>query len=321
MNKPVSFNPDGNDLKRVLYYYNVDIDEKIVCPFHDDNRPSCHLNLEEGLFHCFACEASGDALGFVKLANPKISELNQLILYHAILNSKKVKGIKLSKVRNSKSKKQKEIDRENDMEIAHDYYYGLKTIDWKQIKDKHKSYIRRRGFSNNALNKCGAKLTITDDNYPLIFPIYDMDKFKGYVCRTTNKRVENNRKYLYNKGFSRNDTIGGIYDNKVVVLTEGFLDKIKMQQFGLKYVAAIFGWKITSKQVEKLKVAGVETIISALDTDGPGEEGTDYLHNFFDVVRFEFPEGTKDPGDLNKKQFDIAYRKTKNIYRSRRKNR
>src|SRR5690606_2408765 len=119
----VYFEPDGNDLKRVFYYYGLEFDEQMLCPFHDDNNPSCHNDFSKGVFYCFACGAGGNAFDFVKLANPGISELNQLILYHSILNSKKVSSLKLSKLRKSKGKmqKQKEEQREIDMEIAYDY--------------------------------------------------------------------------------------------------------------------------------------------------------------------------------------------------------
>lgn len=312
--KPVIFSPNGNDLKKVFFYYGLELDDKMVCPFHNDNRPSCHVNYEEGIFHCFACETSGDAFQFVKLANPKINELQQLILYHAILNSKKVRKLHLEKTDVKKSVG-KEKDKNLLLEMAHDFYFGLKTSDWNKERNEYKKYMIKRGFTSKALNACKAKLTITNNNYPLIFPIFDMDQFKGYVCRTTNKRVEQNRKYLYNEGFSRIDTLGGNYDNEVVVLCEGYMDKLKMSQFGLKHVAAIFGWKITQKQIDKLKARGVKTIISALDMDRPGREGTDYLRNFFHVVEFQFPDGVKDPGDLNGEQFKTAYRETKKLYR------
>lgn len=319
MQKPVEFKPNGTDLKKILYYYGIEEEDKIVCPFHDDNRPSCHINLEEGIFHCFACEVSGDAFQFVKLANPKLNNLNQLILYFAILNSKKVKNVKSLKIRTGKTKKQKQVDKRVQLDDAYDFYFGLRSIDWTDVDSQYKDYMLSRGFNEDTLNLCKAKLTYTDNNYPLIFPIFDLDQFKGYVCRTTNKVIEKRRKYLYNTGFSRIDTLGGNYNNDVVVLCEGFMDMLKMRQYGLIHVAAIFGWKITNKQVDKLKARGVKTIISALDTDIPGRKGTDYLKNFFDVVEFQFPKGVKDPGDLSSEQFKLAYRKTKKLYRRRKK--
>lgn len=318
--KPYTFNPDGNDLKRVFYYYGLEMEEQIICPFHDDHNPSAHVNFDEGIFHCFACGASGDAYQFVKMANPKLGDLECLRLYHAILKSKKVSKLKLSKSRTAKSRKRKEKERQLDYEIAYDYYHGLKTIDWSKEDSTYKDYLLNRGFTSSTLTEYKAKLTYTNENYPIIFPIMDNGRFRGYVCRTLNKRIQDKRgKYLYNKGFSRRDTLAGDYKGPIVVLCEGYLDQLKLKQFGLKNVAAILGWKITTTQVEKLKAMGVKTVISALDTDKPGIKGTDYLHNFFDVIRFQFPKGAKDPGDLNKKQFDIAYRKTKRLYR-RRKN-
>lgn len=314
----VTFSPDGNDLRKVMYYYGLELDDKIVCPFHDDNRPSCHLNYDEGYFHCFACGASGNAFDFVRLANTEINELNQLILYFSILNSKKVSKLKVSKLAVTKRKQVLE-DKETELELAYDYYMGLKTENWKKVKSEYKDYMVKRGFTASALNMTGAKLTITNSRYPLVFPIYDLEQFKGYVCRTTNKLVEKDRKYLYNKGFSRIDTLGGNYDNETVVLVEGYMDALKMRQFGLKYVAALFGWKATRIQIDKLKAKGVKTVISALDMDKPGRKGTDYLKNFFDVVEFKFPKGVKDPGDLNQQQFDKAYLQTKKLFRSGRK--
>lgn len=36
-----------------------------LCPFHDDNTPSMHVNDEKGFFHCFSCGAGGDVFGFL----------------------------------------------------------------------------------------------------------------------------------------------------------------------------------------------------------------------------------------------------------------
>jgi putative DNA primase/helicase len=35
-----------------------------LCPFHDDHKPSLSVNIETGLFRCFACDASGDVFTF-----------------------------------------------------------------------------------------------------------------------------------------------------------------------------------------------------------------------------------------------------------------
>jgi DNA primase len=48
------------------------------CPFHDDKTPSFSVSGEKGLYHCFGCGASGDAIKFImeieKLSYPEAIE-------------------------------------------------------------------------------------------------------------------------------------------------------------------------------------------------------------------------------------------------------
>jgi DNA primase len=37
-----------------------------LCPFHAEKSPSFSVNAEEGLYHCFGCQASGDVIKFVR---------------------------------------------------------------------------------------------------------------------------------------------------------------------------------------------------------------------------------------------------------------
>ena len=63
--------------------------------------------------------------------------------------------------------------------------------------------------------------------------------------------------------------------------------------------------------VRKLKEKGITHVISALDNDECGRKGARYLKQFFNVTPFQFPEGIKDPGELNQTTFNEAYNKTK----------
>lgn len=39
---------------------------RINCPFHDDGDPSCFLNDDKNIFHCFGCDAKGDVIEFYR---------------------------------------------------------------------------------------------------------------------------------------------------------------------------------------------------------------------------------------------------------------
>ena len=298
----------GEQLATVLEYYDLEeYNNKIICPFHDDINPSMIVDFENGTFYCFGCLASGDAMKFVKLAESHLDDLWAVKKFYRILRKNK---------KNGKIKYKKQLigkrgrgDLQQLYDEAHDFYFGLKTIDWGREKSEVKDYMYKRGFEPKSLNLCKAKLTY-NDNYPIVFPMFDLGKFKGWVSRTTTPEIEAKRKYLYNTGFSRRDTLVGDYNNSKVVLVEGYMDWLKMKQFGVKYVAAILGWKITKEQIEKLQKQGVKTIISALDADECGKKGTKELAKYFNVIPFQFLKGVKDPGEMNYKQFKKSKIKT-----------
>ena len=58
------------DFGKVLAHYGIETSgrgEQVKgrCPFHDDRKPSLTVNTDKNLFHCFACEASGNIVDFV----------------------------------------------------------------------------------------------------------------------------------------------------------------------------------------------------------------------------------------------------------------
>lgn len=267
------------------------------------------VDLIEGSYFCFGCGETGDALKFVIKMNPKLNDLQACKKYFEILKSKKCHKIDLSG--------RKPRERKDDVEqlnIAMDYYYGLRTVNWMKDDEEEiisaREYMKQRGFKASALTHTGAKVTY-NRSYGIIFPMLDNGKFKGWVCRTMIKAIEKKRKYLYNEGFSRATTLVGEYKGpEVVYIVEGYMDRLKLKQFGCKRVVAILGWKITSEQIQKLKDEGVTHVISALDNDKCGKQGTKYLSNFFKVTRFKYLRRIKDPGEMDKELFDKMNKKT-----------
>lgn len=313
------------DLAKVLWYYNLlqNVDSascKIVCPFHDDVNPSMIVDLSNDLWYCFGCGRHGDAKKFVIEMEHKLHGLNDLQSirkYFQILKSDKCSNITFdySHVKRFNGKPSKVLYDE-----AYDYYHGLSKVDWRMDSDidevnESKDYMFKRGFDAHALNISGAKVTY-NNNYGIIFPMLDNGVFKGWVCRTMVKSVEANRKYLYNKGFKRRTTLVGDYGDKdYVFIVEGYMDRLKFLQYGVSNVVAILGWKITDEQKDKLKSKGIKRVISALDNDECGRKGTQFLKTVFDVTRFQYIKGVKDPGEMTKDIFNKCYRKTMQKFR------
>lgn len=318
----------GQQLAKVLWYYNMvpgisTLNQKIVCPFHNDANPSMLINFREGSWYCFGCNEAGDAEKFVKLMERKYHNLNDLQAYKKfleILRSKKCSNIHINPNTIAAAQKPKrELYNE-----AYDYYHGLRTVDWINDCDddilQAKQYMGLRGFSPETLNACKAKITY-NNQYGLIFPMLDNGKFRGWVCRTMRKDIEQRRKYLYNEGFSRATTLCGEYGSKdYVFVVEGYMDRLKFVQNGITNVVAVLGWKMSQQQHNKLQFAGVTKVISALDNDECGKRGTMYLKSIFgpcNVVRFQYLKGIKDPGEMEPQAFRRMYDKTMRIYRER----
>jgi hypothetical protein len=53
------FERDGHELRRA-----GNGQQKCLCPFHQERTPSCFINPELGLFHCFGCGASGSVIDY-----------------------------------------------------------------------------------------------------------------------------------------------------------------------------------------------------------------------------------------------------------------
>lgn len=314
-------NTGGENLAKVLWYYNLipdvaSLSQKIVCPFHEDVNPSMIVNFEDGSWFCFGCNLTGDAKRFVTLMEAKYNQLNDLQAYKKylqILKSDKCSNIKV----NGALRKQKPL-RKDLYNEAYDYYHGLRKVNWSDSEEPEvlaaRDYMVNRGFDSKVLEKCKAKITY-NRSYGIIFPMLDNGKFKGWVCRTMVKAIEQKRKYLYNEGFSRATTLVGNYGSKdYVFVVEGYMDRLKFVQYGEDNVVAILGWKMSPQQIQKLKDKGITKVISALDNDTCGRKGTEYLKKHFEVTRFAYLKGVKDPGDMTKENFSKMLKRTMKIF-------
>lgn len=304
-----------NQFIAALKHYNVyqeDEQYKIICPFHGDKNPSLQINKQTGFFYCYGCGLSGGAFELVKNYEPNLTPIEIYKKLHSFVKEGKggIGGRDVYTYNNlpyTHSFVDSKVKYREGIKLAKDFYFNLPETNWYKLPEEAipiLRYMKHRGFTTSTLKKFGAKFTY-NKNYPIVFPMYDNGIFRGYVMRTDDPAVEDQRKYMYNREFRRRITLPGDYKNSTVILVEGFLDMLKAKQYGIKYVAAVLGWKLTSEQFEKLKRCGVKTIICALDNDECGRKGYKYLKricsvNHISVKRIRYPKSMKDMGDLNK---------------------
>lgn len=315
-----------NQFIAALKHYNIyqeDDQYKIICPFHGDKNPSLQINKQTGFFYCYGCGLSGGAFELVKNYEPNLSPIEIYKKLHSFVKEGKgdIGGRDVYTYTNlpyTNSFVDSKVKYKEGIKLAKDFYFNLPETNWYKLPEEAipiLRYMKRRGFTTSTLKKFGAKFTY-NKNYPIVFPMYDNGIFRGYVMRTDDPTVEDQRKYMYNKEFRRRITLPGDYKNSTVILVEGFLDMLKAKQYGIKYVAAVLGWKLTSEQFEKLKRCGVKTIICALDNDECGRKGYKYLKricsvNHISVKRIRYPKTMKDMGDLNEENSKLILKQIK----------
>lgn len=315
-----------NQFIAALKHYNIyqeDDQYKIICPFHGDKNPSLQINKQTGFFYCYGCGLSGGAFELVKNYEPSLSPIEIYKKLHSFVKEGKgdIGGRDVYTYTNllyTHSFVDSKVKYREGIKLAKDFYFNLPETNWYKLPEEAipiLRYMKHRGFTTSTLKKFGAKFTY-NKNYPIVFPMYDNGIFRGYVMRTDDPTVEDQRKYMYNQEFRRRITLPGDYKNSTVILVEGVLDMLKAKQYGIKYVAAVLGWKLTSEQFEKLKRCGVKTIICALDNDECGRKGYKYLKricsvNHISVKRIRYPKTMKDMGDLNKENSKLILKQIK----------
>lgn len=283
---------------------------KIVCPFHEDINPSMIVDLETGSYFCFGCRKQGNVYNFV-MEYEHINYIQAYKYIQAILRNRATANIK------QRTYAPQETEQECLLR-AKDYYFNLPDVDWEttDIKEAQmvREYMNKRGFENRTLTRSHAKYAY-NKQYPIIFPIVDNKEFKGWLGRTTDPEIEKKRKYFNNKGFSRQTTLPGTYTRgKIIFVCEGMLDMQKLKQFGIRNSVALLGWKACDIHIQKLKQQGITTVVSVLDNDECGHNGSLYLNKFFNVIRWRYLKGYKDPGDIKDREtFLKMYNKTMEV--------
>jgi DNA primase len=288
-------------IKRMGNYY------KGSCPFHRETDASFTVSPDKGIFYCFGCHKSGDAISF-------IAQLEDLTQIEALELLAEQTGLEIpSELRNTKAMSQEF------KESSAKYFITCKEVAaWANRKfnksESAKSYLNNRGITeqsierfcvgffpsssmNSLIKDMANKDILTKDlcdigfidnkgdriyspfQDRIIFPIKDhAGRFIGFGGRVF--KPEDQRAKYYNSKESEHFLKGQILfgqdlakeeekTQKTAYLVEGYLDCISMAQHGYKNTVATLG---TSTTIHHLKILGrhVERLYVVYDGDKAG---------------------------------------------------
>jgi DNA primase len=289
----------------------------ILCPFHDDKNPSCNVNLDKNVFHCFACGAKGNVLEFV-------AKKEGVDLRSAALMLADWCGFELSErqVETDTPKTQKqpsdaplEAKRPDLQKKAQPSRQTPPAAPSKAIEnapprvltfslklDPSHPYLRERGltvwdsetfglgYANRGLMKGRIAIPIHDAAGQLV----------GYAGRWPGEPPEGQPKYRCPDGFEKSRVLFNLHrvpeGCPEVVLVEGFFGAIAMHRLGLPVVACM-GSSVSQEQLRLLRERGARYLKILCDGDGPGEEASAKIAaqaaNQVYVRRITLPNGSQ----------------------------
>lgn len=307
-----------------------------LCPFHSEKSPSCVIYNDTNSFFCFGCGAGGDVITFtMKIENLDYVEAIKFLADRAGMTmpddagnseSSRIKAriLEINRTaarfffdtltRSPNGEKGRRYFAERQLTAATITKYGLgyAADDWHGLE----SFLRSKGYSEEemiAANLCGrARNGGLYDQFRdrVMFPIIDLRgnviAFGGRVIdgegpkylNSSDTPVFKKSRNLFSMNFAKKS------EEKRLILAEGYMDVIAVNQAGFENVVATLGTALTQEQA-RLMSQYAEEIIIAYDSDGAGQNATHKAINLLSEVgvrtKIIHMEGAKDPDEYIKK--------------------
>ncbi len=306
-----------------------------LCPFHSEKTPSFTVYQDTQSFYCFGCGAGGDVISFVmKIENLEYIEAVKLLAENAGLtlpDDKTTDNISRSKL------KILEINREsaiffyksltNDLskkgliylksrglsaETVKKYKIGYANDSWDSLYKHLKSlnYDDKEIIESCVCKKTKTGYFVDFFRDRIIFPIIDLRgniiAFGGRLLsgdgpkyiNTSDTLVFKKSRNLFSMNFAKNSA------STKMILAEGYMDVITINQAGFENVVATLGTALTSEQAILISHYSKEVII-AYDSDVAGQNAThkaiNLLSNVGITTKILNLKDTKDPDEFIKK--------------------
>ena len=268
------------------------------CPFHGEKTASFSVSSSKQFYHCFGCQKSGNAVGF-------LMDYDHMEFVEAIESLAHSLGIEVPYEQGTAPAKPAQglESMYQAMEQSSQYYEAQlkqtpEAIDY--LKDRGISGQTAKTFSigyappgwNNLsgdekqLVETGMLVKKETGNaydrfrHRLIFPIrYRRGRTIAFGGRVINP--EDNPKYLNSPEsplFHKSDEIYGLYELKKAVtnidriyVTEGYMDVVALAEHGVKTAVATLGTAINNRQIESL-FRVCKNLVFCFDGDAAGKK-------------------------------------------------
>ncbi|NBC04684.1 MAG: DNA primase [Bacteroidetes bacterium] len=279
-----------------------------LCPFHDENTPSFHVNPRLGIYKCFGCGESGDVFNFVM-------EMEGVGFPESLRTLAERYGIDIPEDQTEEDSEETK-KREGVLHTLKfaGLFYHRQLLESSEA-EKARSYLDSRGYpvkiwknfglgyapSGSALLKEAQKEGIEEeylleadlikpsnrndgffDSFRdrLMFPIFNpsgkLIAFAGRILnenKKTAKYINSSQTMVYNKSevvYGVNFSKNEIRKEEEVILVEGYTDVISMHQKEIKNVVASSGTSLTAGQIKILQRYG-KRIVMIYDADTAGQ--------------------------------------------------
>ena len=164
---------------------------KGCCPFHNEKTPSFFVNPEKKIYHCFGCQASGDALTFIK-------SINNLEFIEAVKNLAEIVGKSVEYENYSQEDIQKEqfYNKCISFLAAAQKYYRW-NLGKSVTKDKAINYLKKRGIDSNLARFFG--IGYSSEGWNNITELAKSINISEEILVDTGLAIKNDRGSLYDR--------------------------------------------------------------------------------------------------------------------------
>lgn len=304
-----------------------------LCPFHGEKTPSFNIYTENGSFYCFGCGVGGDVISFImKIENLDYIDAVKFLAQRAGLEiPENTYDDSMSKLRNRVFEANREAARfyyaslyspkgAKGLEYLHGRALSDRTIrhfglgfaddDWTSLCQ----HLKSKGFKDSELVAANLAVKRRNGNgiydrftNRVIFPIIDL---RGNVIAFGGRIMTDEKpKYLNTSDtpvFKKSTNLFSLNNAKnsgsrTLILCEGYMDVISVNQAGFTNAVATLGTALTSEQAMLMKRYADEVII-CYDADEAGQKATaraiPILRNAGLLIRvLTIPNG-KDPDEF-----------------------